>query len=827
MPRYSPRGSAPRRRLKLNLFSRRKRRRRAVTPEARKQRYIRPPKQQPLPNKLNKRAKRYFRSGILIAASFLLVFFGYIFYELYNIQVVNHRVYAEEAANQHMRRQITYPPRGSILSANGETLAMTTYVYSIGITPSHVRSRIRGDAAPAKEEIAAEVARILDLEEASVFRAMSQTERVYVPLKNQVLRSTYDELRAYLNEKRIGGFAIDHSMQRFYPQESLASQVVGFASKITDNLDGVTGVEASYDSALAGSPGYSYSELDNLSGVHLPNSQQASVSEVAAQNLVLTIDTRVQRIVEHYAAWAQDTFRPQEGLSVIVMDPHTGAVLGMAGGNNYDLNQPAAAPDGFDPETWNPNTNEEHMEYMLSRVWSNYSIQTSYEPGSTMKVFTAAMAVEEDVYQPGEKLSDEPIWVEGWTAYPISSSVQVDMTHVTLAEALRHSLNPPFVILAQRMGVPTFYDYVHRLGFRQRTGIDLPGEGNSQVHSNPQVIDMATFSFGEQSTVTPIQLANGYAAIANGGELMVPHVGLRLEDRDGNPVRDLRPDPVRRVLSEETAAAIREMMTGVPAYGTGTEIYIPGYRVAAKTGTSTHGPNDDKRMITVGSITPADDPKYVILTSLFVPELQEGSWPTQVLNRKISEEIGPLLGVVPEYNEYDLTRLFTSQSLNRIVGEDLRYGKRIATLLGYALTFEEGMSDESPVTAQYPPAGSPFGYYGTYWVSESGALPEEFVEVPDFTGMTFEEVFEAAKKAGVNARLMGGNRMGVVTSQNMTANMDYELMNPSAEDIDPAVTTEGIRVRRHSLIDVHFDGTGQEGPKNDGSIIDGMKIPER
>lgn len=269
------------------------------------------------------------------------------------------------------------------------------------------------------------------------------------------------------------------------------------------------------------------------------------------------------------------------------------------------------------------------------------------------------------------------------------------------------------------------------------------------------------------------------------------------------------------------------MMTGVPAYGTGTEIYIPGYRVAAKTGTSTHGPNDDQRMITVGSITPADDPQYVILTSLFVPELQEGSWPTQVMNRKINEAIGPLLGVEPEYNEYDLTRLFTSQSLNRIVGEDLRYGKRIATLLGYDLDYEEGMTDDTPVNAQYPPAGSPFGYYGTFWVSESSALPEEFVAVPDFTGMSFEEVFEAAEKAGVNARLMGANRMGVVTSQNLTANMDYELIDSTQEDIDPATGTEGLKVRRYSLIDVHFDGTGQEGPKNDGSIIDGMRIPER
>ena len=265
---------------------------------------------------------------------------------------------------------------------------------------------------------------------------------------------------------------------------------------------------------------------------------------------------RSRKIIETELNNSIQTYDVAEGGVAIVMDPYTGSVLGMASSPGFDLNDPTAIPTGADPSTWVTGS-EEAILYLSKNVWRNRAISDTYEPGSTFKAITAAMAMEEGKFFENEILSDDDITVADRI---IGCSTKGGHGLETTEKGFWNSCNPIFVQLAQRVGLSPFYNYVRGFGLMNQTGIDLPGEGIGLFHAVPSELDMACLSFGEQSTVTPLAMITSYCAFANGGYLMQPRVVSSLTDSDGNVVKEYSPETVRRVVSEETATRIRSLL---------------------------------------------------------------------------------------------------------------------------------------------------------------------------------------------------------------------------------------------------------------------------
>lgn len=739
--------------------------------------------------KTRKTAGGSARGGIFVAALFILLTAVYLLYSLFTIMVNDHEAYAQEAARQHYRQIVDYPERGEIRDANGYALAVNNYVYTIGITPASLNT-IPAGRLPLSE-IVSGIARILELEADWVAEQAAEVDSSYIILKKNVSRIMYNELRDFLILHQIGGVAIDAKMDRYYPAGESAAILVGFTNQEDDTIKGVNGLEAYYNDILSGTPGYTYAEVDNYSNAELPYTVPTVEEAVDGYNLNLYIDKGIQDILQEELDFHADMYKMINGAVGIIMDPKTGAILAMAQNGSYDLNDPFGVPSAFDGDEadWDPFTDSDDMDLLTSKVWLNRAISEPYEPGSTYKALTAAMSLDQRSISETQTFSDDPIFVDGWEDYPISCSVHGGHGYVTMEQGLWTSCNPVFVQVAQSMGVATFYQYVRAFGHYDITGIDLPAEVAGLQQKHPAEIDMAVNSFGEQATLTPIQMINAFAALGNGGLLLQPQVVETITDQSGNVLESHQPEVIRRVISEETSKQILEYMRGVVTEGGGATAEVPGYRVAGKTSTSTSGENEERIVISFASVTPYDDPKIVVLTILYLPEDKLLSWPSQILSRRVTERTLKYMGVQKEYSFEELETLFMKEEVRNIVGRDVQNAVQNSPIVNWDVVAEEGAEFSDIVRAQYPPADEMSSGFGRIYASVSGEIPTDLVSVPDFTGMTVDEAMDIALEAGVNVRLEGSNYRGNVTSQ----------------DIDPSDGGEETMVQRYTIIPIHFD----------------------
>ncbi len=751
--------------------------------------------------KPRKTAKSSARGGIFVAALFILSAAVYLLYSLFRIMVNDHEAYAKEAARQHYRQIIDYPERGEIRDANGFALAVNNYVYTIGITPASLNT-IPAGRLP-KEEIVSGMAEILDIDEDWMAEQAARLDASYLILKKDVTRTMYNELRDFLILHQIGGVTIDAEMDRYYPARDVAATIIGFTNKQDDMIRGVNGLEAYYNDILAGTPGYTYAEVDNYSNAELPYTVPTVEAAVDGYDLILNIDKNIQEIVQEELDRAVEVYEMINGAVGIVMDPHTGAVLAMAQNGSYDLNDPFGMPSIFkgEDDEWDPHTDEEDMALLTSKVWLNRAVSEPYEPGSTYKALTAAMALDQRSVGETQLFSDDPIYVTGWEEYPISCSVHGGHGLVTMEQGLWTSCNPVYVQVAQSMGVATFYQYVQAFGHHEITGIDLPAEVAGLQQTNPQEIDMAVNSFGEQATLTPIQMISAYAALGNGGILYRPQIVDKIVDQSGNILDDRQPEIVRRVISEETSDQILHYMRGVVTNGGGETAEVPGYRVAGKTSTSTSGENEERIVISFASVTPYDDPEIVVLTILYLPEYKLLSWPSQILNRRVTERTLKYMGVPKKYSQEELEEIFTSEPVRNLIDRDMRNAVQNSPIVHWDVVAEEGSTYDDIVRAQYPSPDELSSGFGTIYASVSGEIPEDLVAVPDFGGLTLDEVKELAKDAGVNIRLEGTDYRGTVTNQ----------------DIPVSENGETKMVQRYTVIPVHFGSDSQATPGATGT----------
>ena len=702
--------------------------------------------------------RRSSRSGVIFVCICLFLFAALLVYQLYQIQIVSADVNAKLAADQHYKRVPESPRRGRIVDRNGVELAGTTYVYRIGITPKDVRSISK---TISSAEIAASLADILKLDLASVTANLAATDESYIQLKKDVAREEADALKAYISKADLGGIRIDTEPRRYYTNGTLASQVIGFTNFDDGQLIGQLGIELQYDTRLTGQPGYTYVETDNYgSKGTLPFSVPTSLRATDGQNIMLNIDINIQKIAQEELANAITTYDITAGGTVIVMNPYTGAILAMASYPFFNSSVPAARPEWMEEAAWNADQ-DAAIDYLTGQIWRNRAISDTYEPGSTMKALTASIALEEGLTQESESMSDAPLHLYNWV---IRCSTGNGHGTETMEMGFWRSCNPIFAQLALRTGVDRYYSYIRSFGLMSMTGIDLPGEGAGILHQAPTDLDMATLSFGESSTVTPIQLAAAYCVFANGGNLVRPTVVKAITNSDGEITSEIRPETIRKVLSETTSARIRELLKGVVLYGTGSASYVEGYAIAGKTSTSTDDNGD--HYISFASLAPADNPEIVSLVVLNKPtDKKLTSKAAAKTNGLIVARTLEYLGVTREYNESDVSRLNETVDVPDVVG--MTYADALKELSGKSLGIEAGdkaMGDETLVKYQWPASGTKLHKKGLVVLYPVEDPEEQLMIIPDFTGRTINECQTMAAESGLNIRI-SGNTLGVAVSQ--------------------------------------------------------------
>ncbi len=735
------------------------------------------------------------RVMIVLLTVMMLAFAALLLRQLYVIQVVDYSTYAAQAADQHYRKVAEIPRRGVIYDRNGVELAGTTYVYRVGMTPKDVRSITEDisidticdsvaaileiDVAPIKKAIADDKAIAMAIDAAKEVAtnnasdtttvsddgaAASGDEKtpkriVYVQLAKDVTREKADALRTYMNEHTIGGIAIDSEPRRYYTNGALASQVIGFTHYTDGNLVGQLGIELAYNDILTGQPGYSYVETDNYRNKgQLPFSVPTSLRARNGQNLTLNLDINVQKIAQEELANAIAIYDITAGGSVIIMDPFSGGILAMASYPFFSSEDPTACPPGKSTAAWQKSGPD--IEYLSSQVWRNRSISDTYEPGSTFKSLTAAIALEEGLARENEIFSDRTFKV---LTQPIHCAHRPDHGLETLTQAFWNSCNPIFAQLSLRTGIDRFYTYVRAFGFRDVTGIDLPAEGRGILHRESTSLDMATLSYGESSTVTALQLATAYCTFANGGNLIRPSVVRATTDDTGAIIREYQPETIRKVISETTAIRVRELMKGVVLYGTGTEAYVEGYAIAGKTSTSTDDNGD--HTISFASVAPADSPRIVTLVVLAKPRDKNmtSKYAARTCGQIVARTLD-YLGTTREYSDHDVSRLQEKVTVPNVKGLTMVEARKILGSLGFRIEVSDpAMGDKTVIRDQSPDAGTRLHNKGLIFLYPR-KTSKDLVAIPDFTGKTVNECQNSAAESGLNI-IIDGSCLGVAVSQ--------------------------------------------------------------
>ena len=509
--------------------------------------------------------------------------------------------YQNMAYEQQTRDRLIAPKRGSILDRNGNGIAVTESVSAVSVIHAQIEN---------EEETAKALSEILELDYEDVLEDVKEN----VALKR--IKSKVDnETAAEIRELNLPGVMIDEDVERTYPYYTLAASVIGFVGK--DN-QGIIGLESKYEEYLKGEPGKIMTLTDSR-GRRVSDAEER-VEPINGENLVTSIDVVIQQYAEQEIAAAVEAKNAKSGV-IIVMNPQNGEIYAMANYPTFDLNEPFTINDEELAAMWDTFTAEEQNEY-LNQMWRNKAINDTYEPGSTFKIVTASTGLEEGVITPESTFNCTGSMIVGgrtikcWR-YPRTHGTQ------TFAEGVRNSCNPVFMAVAERIGADTFYDYMIKFGFAEKTGIDLNGEAVGILHKKDDIgpVELATMSFGQTFQITPIQLLRAAAAVVNGGKLITPHFAIKTVDDNGFTVNTFEWPEGEGVISEETSATMREILESVVAEGTGNKAQVEGYRIGGKTATSQKLPRGSGKYIaSFIAFAPADDPQVMALVLIDEPE---------------------------------------------------------------------------------------------------------------------------------------------------------------------------------------------------------------
>ena len=595
-----------------------------------------------------RRANRIIQTRtLLLLGVFGVLTFVLLFAKLYHWQITEHDELQSVAVRQQTLRTTVEASRGIIYDRNGTILAMSASAEDIFLSPKEI---VENDQD--QNLIANGLAEILNLDAADILKKMEKTNSQYEILKKKADDELADKVREFINENELRGVFLRPTSKRSYPKGTLASQVIGFAN---DN-GGSMGLEATYNDELTGENGMVVTARDRDGRSVLYQYDQYFDAENGC-DLHTTLDTTIQYYLEKGVQELEARFGTGKGATGIVMDVNTGAVLAMASLPTYDLNAPGKVYNDFLTSGMTEEQIEENMKDLLNKQWRSKAINDTYEPGSTFKTLTLAMALEENVvdlntgfYCGGNTtIEGQKIWC----------SKRVGHGQQNLTQAFANSCNPAFINIGLRVGNAKFYQYMQDFGLLEKTGIDTTGEASGFANSEIKysTLALACYAFGQNFNVTPVALLAAQCACVNGGYLYTPYLVEEITDQDGNVVSRHDATPIRQVISAETSALVRDIMEYEVTTGTGKNGQVAGYRIGGKTGTA------DKVggtvIVSFVCFAPADDPQVMMLLTLDEPNKWTGTYVSggnmvAPVASSVMGEILPYLGIEPSYTAEEL-----------------------------------------------------------------------------------------------------------------------------------------------------------------------------
>ena len=595
-----------------------------------------------------RRANRIIQTRtLLLLGVFGVLTFVLLFAKLYHWQITEHDELQSVAVRQQTLRTTVEASRGIIYDRNGTILAMSASAEDIFLSPKEI---VENDQD--QNLIANGLAEILNLDAADILKKMEKTNSQYEILKKKADDELADKVREFINENELRGVFLRPTSKRSYPKGTLASQVIGFAN---DN-GGSMGLEATYNDELTGENGMVVTARDRDGRSVLYQYDQYFDAENGC-DLHTTLDTTIQYYLEKGVQELEARFGTGKGATGIVMDVNTGAVLAMASLPTYDLNAPGKVYNDFLTSGMTEEQIEENMKDLLNKQWRSKAINDTYEPGSTFKTLTLAMALEENVvdlntgfYCVGNTtIEGQKIWC----------SKRVGHGQQNLTQAFANSCNPAFINIGLRVGNAKFYQYMQDFGLLEKTGIDTTGEASGFANSEIKysTLALACYAFGQNFNVTPVALLAAQCACVNGGYLYTPYLVEEITDQDGNVVSRHDATPIRQVISAETSALVRDIMEYEVTTGTGKNGQVAGYRIGGKTGTADKvGGNV---IVSFVCFAPADDPQVMMLLTLDEPNKWTGTYVSggnmvAPVASSVMGEILPYLGIEPSYTAEEL-----------------------------------------------------------------------------------------------------------------------------------------------------------------------------
>lgn len=638
-------------------------------------------------DKLNITSKKRI---IFILVSFQ-IFFIFIIFRVFFIQYIRAEEYQKMAYEQQTRDRLISPKRGEIVDRNNNVIATNESVYSISVINSQIEN---------PEKVANTLAQQLDLKYEDVLKKVNKKvalERV----KTKVDKETADIIR----NLKLPGVMIDEDIKRIYPNENMASQVIGFVGK--DN-QGIIGLEAKYDEYLKGKQGKILTETD-ARGVELKNGIQERVAPTNGYTLVTSLDINMQKYAEQTLAKVVEAKGAKRG-SIILMNPQNGEIYAMANEPDFNLNEPFTINNEDLKANWD-NMSQKEKNDALNQMWRNFSINDTYEPGSTFKVMTSAMGLNEKIITPdthfncsgGKTVAGR--YIKCWRS-PRSHGSQ------TFTQGVQNSCNPVFMEVGEQLGVDKFYHYMQLFGFNEKTGVDLPGEAVGIMHKKEKIgpVELATMSFGQSFQITPLQLLRAISSVINGGELITPHFGTKIIDENGNIIEELNYEKGRRTVSEEVSEQMKVILESVVSEGTGNKTYIPGFRIGGKTATSEKLPRrSGKYIASFCAFSPAENPQVIALVLIDEPQgVYYGGQVAGPVMKELLENILPYMNIEKKYTEKELKMEETQEiTVPNLINFDINDAKNL--LNEQKINFEI-VGENNVVRTQFPPPDEIINY---------------------------------------------------------------------------------------------------------------------
>ena len=543
------------------------------------------------------KTKTYHRRKIVIVFFLCVLMLAGLMGRLVYLMVFRSDYYQEKADALHERERSIKAARGKIIDQTGTVLATNRTVCTVSVIHSQIKE---------PEQVISVLCKELGMSEEVVRKRVEKRSSIE-RIKANVDKEIGDRIRNY----DLAGVKVDEDFKRYYPYDSLASKVLGFTGG--DN-QGIIGLEVYYEEYLKGIDGTILTQTD-ARGVELDGEAEERIEAVAGNNLHVTLDYNIQMYCEQAAKKVLEE-KEAEYVSVIIMNPQDGAIYANVNVPEFNLNQPFVISDTVDIA----GMTEQQKNDMLNRVWRNQSVNDTYEPGSTFKIITSTIALEE-----GKVSTTDGFSCPGFVVVEdrkIRCHKVRGHGSQTFAQGIQNSCNPVFINVGLRVGADGFYDGMKSLGLLSKTGIDIPGEAGTIMHKKETIglVELATMSFGQSFQITPMQLAATVSSIVNGGMRVTPHFAKEIRDGEGKLIKKFDYGTGERIVSEETSATMRELLESVVAEGGGSKGQVEGYRIGGKTATSQTLPRSAKQYISsfVG-FAPADDPKVLGLVIIAKP----------------------------------------------------------------------------------------------------------------------------------------------------------------------------------------------------------------